>query len=428
LLTAGVYAIPSNATLSGDLTLDANNNPNAVFIFQIAGTLSTDVNSKVILVNGAIASNIYWKVEGLVSMAAGTSMKGTVIANNAAVAIGSGATLEGRALSIGGAVNVTNVLAYTPVVAGSPILTGPAAPVLATTANYALFTANGSLANSGISTIKGDVGTNVGLTTGFDALTVTGAIHPIPDGNTTQCGADLLVAYNTLNLLTADIELLYPAQFGRNLVLTPHTYVMKGSVAFTDSLYLNAMGNVNAVFVIQVNGAFATSTHSKVILMNGTQAKNVYWKVDGAVTINDYSVFRGTIICNNGAVLINTGAIIYGRALTTNGSFGTTAITVLDASDLSTGIFSPQVVNTAKKLTIAPNPFSSYTTVELKDQSGIKNYKLTMYNAMGKEVMNTVIINQTTTLNTSNLHTGLYFYKVMKNDKLIQSGKLISKQ
>jgi hypothetical protein len=361
-------------------------------------------------------------------MASGTSMKGTVIANNAALIMSSGSKLEGRALSTAGAITVDGILAYTPVGCGSAVHLGPTAPNLASSACYVLFSTNGAVTNSGITTLKGDVGTNVGLTTGFDALLVDGAIHPIPDISTAQCAADLLNAYNYLNVLPYDIELLYPAQFGSNLVLTPHTYVMKGSAALTDSLYLNAMGNPDAVFVIQINGAFATSTHSKVILINGTQAKNVFWKVDGAVTINDYSIFKGTIVCNNGAILINTGATLYGRALTTNGSFATTAITVLDATDITTGIGSIDAVNTTNTLTIAPNPFKSNINIVLNNQPDSKNYVVKIYNVMGKEVINSTVTNQGTTLKTSDLRSGIYFYKVTENDKIVQTGKLISQQ
>jgi len=426
-LVPGVYAIAGNSTLDLDLTLDAQNDPNAVFIFLIQGTLSTSANSSVKLINGAKACNVFWKVEGLVSMASGTSMKGTVIANNAAISINSGATLEGRALAIAGAVNVTKVLAYTPIGCGSPYLTGPTAPSLASTANYALFTAQGTMTNSGISTIKGDVGSNLGLTTGFDALNVTGAIHAPSDGSTATCATDLLKAYSSLNLLAPDIELLYPAQFGNNLVLTPHTYVLKGSTVLTDSLYLNAQGNADAVFVIQVTGALATSTHAKVLLMNGAQAKNVYWKIDGAVSINDYSVICGTIICNNGAVQINTGVTLYGRVLTTNGSFACSAVIVHNPSDVISGIGSVNVENT-NVLVIAPNPFTSFATVTLKDASKTNNYKLRIFDTMGKQVINIPVTQESTTLKTSELHSGIYFYQVIENNKTIQSGKLISRQ
>ncbi len=82
ILTAGVYAIGSATTLNLDLTLNAEGNPDAVFIFQIEGPLSTGADSKIKLTNGAKACNVYWKVEGLVDMASGTSFKGTIIANN----------------------------------------------------------------------------------------------------------------------------------------------------------------------------------------------------------------------------------------------------------------------------------------------------------------------------------------------------------
>jgi len=131
ILVAGVYSISAAATLNGVLILDANNISNAVFIFQIQGPLSTNVNSKIKLINGALACNVFWKVEGLVSMAAGTSMKGTVIANNAAIEMNTGDTLEGRALSTAGAISVNGVLAYTPIGCGSPVLTGSAAVNLA---------------------------------------------------------------------------------------------------------------------------------------------------------------------------------------------------------------------------------------------------------------------------------------------------------
>ncbi|MFL5753979.1 MAG: ice-binding family protein [Bacteroidia bacterium] len=329
VLISGVYSIAGATTLNLDLTLDAQNNPGAVFIIQIQGPFSANANSKVKLINGALACNVYWKVEGLVSMASGTTMRGTVIANNAAINMNAGDTLEGRALSTTGAITIDGVLAYTPIGCGSPVLTGPLAPSLVSAACYALFSSDGPVTNTGVTNVTGDVGTDLGLTTGYNPLFVTGMIHPIPDGSTAACASDLLNAYSYLNTLPYDIELLYPAQFGNNLVLTPHTYRMNAAVTFTDTLYLNAEGNPNAVFVIQVNGAFSTSTFSNVVLINGTQSKNVYWKVEGAVSINDNSIFRGTIICNNGAINLTTGVLLDGRALTTTGALNTTAVTVI---------------------------------------------------------------------------------------------------
>ncbi len=345
ILTAGVYSISAPATLNLNLTLDALGNPNAVFIFQIQGSFSTNTSSKVKLVNGAKACNVFWKVEGLVSMAPGTHMKGTVIANNAAINMTAGDTLEGRALSTNDAVSVNTTLGYIPIGCGSPLLTGPVAPNLATTACYALFSTNGPVSNVGATNVVGDIGTNNGSTTGYSTLTTTGTIHPIPDGSTSQCATDLGVVYNYLNTLATDITLLFPAQFGNNLVLTPHTYLMNGAVTLTDSVFLNAQGNANAVFVLQIKGALSASSLSKVVLINGAQSKNVYWMVDGAVSLNTGSIFRGTIICNNAAILFATGVTLDGRALTTTGALSTSAATVTIPASVS--VISPPTNITA---------------------------------------------------------------------------------
>ncbi len=427
-LTAGVYSIGSNATLNLDLNLNAQGNANAVFIFQRQGAFSTNASAKVKLLNGAKACNVFWKVEGLVSMASGTTMRGTIIANNAAINMNSGDTLEGRALSTAGAVTCDGILAYTPIGCGSPVLTGPVPPTLGAAGCYAVFSANGAVSNSGVTYATGDVGSNNGLTTGYNPSFITGTLHPIPDGSTAHCAADLLTAYNYLNTLPNDIELLYPAQFGNSLVLTPHTYLLNAATVFTDSLYLDAQGNGNAIFVIKINGALSTSTYSKVKLINGAQAKNVYWKIEGAVSINDYSVFKGTIVCNNGALgAINTGVVIDGRALTTNGALSTTAVTVI-ASTLplncaSVGIADHNAEST--ETSVFPNPFSNSLVITVNDILADNTVSLTLYNYIGEQVMHTIVNEKITVLQTS-LTAGVYFYKITRYGKTLKSGKLVS--
>lgn len=427
-VNAGVYFISSAATLNLDLNLDAQGNSNAIFIFQIQGSLSTNASSKIKLINGALACNVFWKVEGLVSMATGTTMRGTIIANNAAIEMSTGDTLEGRALSTSGAITVDGINAYTPIGCGSPVLNGPIPPELGSAACYAIFSSNGAVSNSGITHLTGDVGTNVGSATGYNPLLVTGTIHPIPDGSTAQSAADVLVAYNYVNTLPYDIELLYPAQFGNNLVLTPHTYLIGGAATFTDSLYLNAQGNADAVFVIKINGALTTSTYSKVKLINGAQAQNVFWLIEGAVTINNFSTFCGTIICNNGALgTINTGVILDGRALITNGALTTNTTdavaTLIPGNCLPASVQSMDATNDA--VTIYPNPFSSSTTILVNNVSQLEATELRIYNLVGEEIVNVPIVQELTTLETTNLNSGMYFYKIITHNKTIQSGKLV---
>lgn len=424
-LNAGVYSISGTATLNSNLILDGQNNPNALFVFQIQGAFSTNALSSVTLINGAQACNVFWKTEGLVSMASGTTMKGTVIANNAAISLSTNTNLEGRALSTTGAVTVDGITAKTPIGCGSLILNGPTAPNLASTVCYAIFSANGGVTNSGITHVTGDIGTNVGLTTGYNSLNVNGFIHPIPDTSTAQCAADLLNVYNYLNTLPYDIELLYPSQFGNNLVLTPHTYLMNAATVFTNSVYLDAQNNPNAVFVIKIYGALSTSTYSNVILINGTQAKNVYWLVNGAVHLNDYSNFNGNIVCNNGAINASTGVSASGRLLTTNGELTTSAITINVTSDCTS--LSIGEINSNTKNTVAvfyPNPFSDSLTIQMMDAP--INCELKIYDTLGKLVLQKNISNTTTVLNL-NLNSGMYYYNLINDSGLIQTGKIISK-
>ncbi|MCW3077616.1 MAG: hypothetical protein JWO32_2225 [Bacteroidetes bacterium] len=430
-LTPGVYSIGSSATLNLNLILDGQNASNPVFIFKIQGALSANASAKIKLINGAQACSIFWKVEGLVSLASGVTMRGTIIANNAAINMSTGDTLEGRALSTAGAVTVDNVLAYTPLGCGTPVLNGPAAPPLGAAGCYALFSSNGAVSNSGITFVKGDIGSNSGSATGFNPANVIGTIHASPDGSTAQCANDLLIAYNYLNNLPHDIQLIYPAQFGKNLVLTPHTYLMASAASFVDSLYLNAQGNANAVFVIKINGALTTSTYSKVKLINGAQSKNVYWKVEGGVNINNYSVFRGTIICNNGALgAVNTGVLLDGRALTTTGALSTAAVNVtatsLPSNCATVGLRDNDSETSLIK--VYPNPFTSSLNITMNNAWKAEKCEFKIYNCLGAEVISTDLNKQLTTLEINTLPVGIYFYKISNKNTTLQSGRLISQK
>jgi len=124
-----------------------------------------------------------------------------------------------------------------------------------------------------------------------------------------------------------DIILMRPDLFGHDLVLTPHTYLMNGAVSFTDTLYLNAQGDSNAVFVIKTMGAFTTSTNARVNLVNEARADNVYWLVNGAVNINGGSIFNGTFI-SNGEVNLQTDVVLNGRMLNMVGELNTFSMNV----------------------------------------------------------------------------------------------------
>ncbi len=98
-LTPGLYKSTSSLEISsGDLTLDAQGNANAVFIFQMASTLATSPGRQVILSGGARSTNVFWQVGTSATLGSTSSFQGTVMANEA-IALTTGATLNGRALA-----------------------------------------------------------------------------------------------------------------------------------------------------------------------------------------------------------------------------------------------------------------------------------------------------------------------------------------
>ncbi|MCW2779723.1 MAG: Ice-binding protein [Marmoricola sp.] len=99
-LHAGVYHTAAAFALTGNLTLDGENNPNAVFIFQVGAALNTAASSNIVLTNGAQASHVFWQVLGAAGTGAPSTFAGTILANGA-ITLGAGTQLDGRALSYG---------------------------------------------------------------------------------------------------------------------------------------------------------------------------------------------------------------------------------------------------------------------------------------------------------------------------------------
>ena len=98
-LYPGLYKSTSSLAISsGDLTLDANGDEDAIFIFQMASTLTTTSARQVILTNGAKASNIFWQVGTSATFGSTSSFFGTVMADQA-ITMETGATLTGRILA-----------------------------------------------------------------------------------------------------------------------------------------------------------------------------------------------------------------------------------------------------------------------------------------------------------------------------------------
>ena len=106
-LSPGAYRYTSDALLTGALTLDAEGDPNAQFVFLIGSELKTESASSVVLVNGASPCNVYWQVGSSADIGTTTAFQGSVLALTS-ISLKNGATVLGRMLARNGQVSLIN--------------------------------------------------------------------------------------------------------------------------------------------------------------------------------------------------------------------------------------------------------------------------------------------------------------------------------
>ena len=138
-LVPGVYTFNTSAQLSGNLTLDAQSDASAVFVFKIGSTLTTSSASVVNLINGALPSRVFWQVGSSATLNTNTIFAGNILALESITAQ-TGSTIQGRLLARNGAVTLdSNVIttlvaaAPTPVPTATPTSTPTVVPTPAPT-------------------------------------------------------------------------------------------------------------------------------------------------------------------------------------------------------------------------------------------------------------------------------------------------------
>ena len=103
ILGSGVYNDPSSFLITGILTLDAGGDPDAVWIFQSGSTLITASGSNILLIGSARASNVFWQVGSAATLGTNSHFEGSILASDS-ISLNTGASLNGRALAMTGAV------------------------------------------------------------------------------------------------------------------------------------------------------------------------------------------------------------------------------------------------------------------------------------------------------------------------------------
>ena len=197
--------------------------------------------------------------------------------------------------------------------AANPVLLG-------TTQSFAVLAGTG-ITNTGPTTITGDIGSSpTHSETGFGSITiVNGTNHNDPDPNdavTQQAKVDLVTAYNDAAGRTPDA--VAPGDIG-GLTFTPGVYRSGSSIGLTGTVTLDAQGDPNAVFVFQAGSTLITASGSRVKLVNGAQACNVFWQVGSSATLGTTTALAGNILALT-SITINNGVTLNGRALARNGA------------------------------------------------------------------------------------------------------------
>lgn len=107
-LTPGVYTFAASALLSGQLTLDAQGDPNAEFIFQMGGDLVTGSDASVVGINGASGFEVFWQVGGSATLGEDTEFIGNIVALSNITMNPGASVISGRSIALNGAVSMDN--------------------------------------------------------------------------------------------------------------------------------------------------------------------------------------------------------------------------------------------------------------------------------------------------------------------------------
>jgi hypothetical protein len=189
------------------------------------------------------------------------------------------------------------------------------APIaLGTAAAYSVLAGSG-VTNTGSSVLGGSLGSSpTGTLSGFPPGLVGGATHAA-DAEALQAKADLTVAYDDA-ASRGPATVLATELGGRTLL--PGTYV-GDTFGLTGTLTLDALGDPDAVFVLQTPSTLITAADSAVVLAGDADPCNVYWQSAESVTLGTRTAFVGTVMAEV-SITATTGATVEGRLLARTGA------------------------------------------------------------------------------------------------------------
>ena len=189
------------------------------------------------------------------------------------------------------------------------IVTPPPAVNLGAASSYGILAAS-TVTCVGTGVVNADLGLFPGTAvTGFPPCVITGALHAA-DGSAQAAQAALAVAYGQLTAMPCGATL--STDLGGQ-TLKPGVYCALAAQGLTGQMFLDGQGDPNAVFVIKVGSALTTAA-AQVTLVNGAQAKNVYWLIGSSATLGVGSAMKGNILAYASITIVDNSTLL-GRAL-----------------------------------------------------------------------------------------------------------------
>jgi hypothetical protein len=238
ILTPGVYTMASAITILQTLTLDGKNDPDSIFVFRTAAALNTGAGSRIILKNGAKASNVFWVTEAAVVLAANSVFKGMLLSHGAAVGAGVDCAIEGRMFTTAGA--ITSAANFVGMPVNSSYVN------LGILSRFVMFTTSGDIINTSTATITGNIGSNFGEATGFETATLDGTIF------TPETPITPIVTVSTVSQVENNNKVFATFSIYQNGVLIPNSTKSLISLKNSSDISLQAIATVDGTQPIEV--------------------------------------------------------------------------------------------------------------------------------------------------------------------------------
>ena len=316
---------------------------------------------------------------------------------------------------------------------------------------------NSAISDTGTTTIIGNVGLTPAtgaLITGLTCAEVTGTIYDTNGGYTGGGGGSTACRMTSAGLLTTaqnDLVTAYNDAAGRPTTLQVATELggttlpdgtydsATGTFGLTGTLILDGQGDPNAVFIFKMATTLITASSSRVELINGAQACNVYWQVGSSATFGTSSTLMGNVLALT-SITDNGGSTVNGRVLARNGTVTLNNTTVTKQTCVNPSITpTPTFSNSSNGSSVSTNSIGGSSSVNANTPiiieskridadsifvswgpySGIDSFNIEYGVENGKWLYNTNVTGFSTTLNDLPLNQPIWVRIAARNNSTI---------